>query len=198
MLLSSVFHIFLVELTRSKLFKKTAYREDSAQSSQSLRCSYIKALNNRLSIECPAKTLISLRERAGWSESSLGTYLLFVCFTVHAFFLELNALENLVCFQQERNELSIYEEYENLYRMTHMRNMKTWFLDNRYAIFKLCFRYLRLSPFVSFALRLTPLISFDPTAQCMWPGTETSLLLKCDSIRLKTDYQSTRLPKDKN
>ena len=46
----------------------------STQSDQSLRCSYEETSHHWLSKMYPLKILISLRECAGWSESSLGAH----------------------------------------------------------------------------------------------------------------------------
>ena len=46
----------------------------SAQSAQSLRCQHIETLHPWLSKMRPVKIQISLRESAGWSESSLGAH----------------------------------------------------------------------------------------------------------------------------
>ena len=48
----------------------------SAQSDKSLRCMHEETLYRLLSKMRPAKILIRLRECAGWSESSLGAYVL--------------------------------------------------------------------------------------------------------------------------
>ena len=59
----------LLTCTQGRL--KSAYA--SAQFDLSLCSSYEETLHPWLSKMCPTRILISLRERAGWSESSLGT-----------------------------------------------------------------------------------------------------------------------------